>query len=126
MIERFGREKTEDTAPETAFDSCMAEAGIKSEKVNPFSVTGKDNRTWTFRPDRKLAPRVYVEILGEYHMTRLQENKTRWRTESFAKAGLRVLLIDAPLLTDERFWPHVQKEVRAFIASTEPTKRLYA
>ncbi len=70
MIRHFDNVKLTDTAPEVAFDECMAQVGVK--------------------------------------------------------AGLRLLLVDAPLLTDKAFWPYVQKETKAFIASAEQTKRLYA
>lgn len=121
FIRQKGRTKLSDTKPEVALDEIATLCGFPISKPKPVIIDGYD-----FRPDRQIRD-FYVEALGPYHFTDLQESKTRRRSRAIVDAtGKRLLLIDAPLLTDKKYQFHVIEGIVEFSLGSDEIGRLYA
>lgn len=120
-IKQKGRTKLTDTLPEQALDEIARTCGFPISKPKPVSIDGYD-----FRPDRLIRD-FYVEALGQYHFTEHQESKTRRRSRAIVDAtGKRLLLIDAPLLTDKKYHFDVIKGIVDFSLGNDDIGRLFA
>jgi hypothetical protein len=117
----MGHQLLEDTAPERGYDTMCQEAGFEPVKPKPIYIR-VESKFEEFRVDRAFGvdarltrDTFYVEIDGVYHDTAIQRSKTRWRDEILYKTlGIRILHIDAALLTDRRFWPYVLRLLLKF------------
>ena len=119
-IKAKGREKFEDTTPERAFAEFAKGLGYQIEKGQAVWMDG-----WRLTPDfdMKLGRSIEIVILidGRYHWTDTQAKKDRWRDELYAKAGKKVIHIDAGL-TQERYWKYLADYFLEAITRAEPVR----
>lgn len=117
-IKRKGNTKLEDTAPEQAFAKFAKWLGYIVTKGEPVWVEG-----WRLRPDfdMKLGRLVEIVILidGRYHWTDIQARKDEWRDRLYAKAGKKVIHIDAPLVMHKEYVEYLRQKFLDSILSPE-------
>lgn len=120
--------KTEDTAPELAFEKLFEGRVIKPPRITIHSLEPFDESEsiYLFKPDFQfIDTNLLVEIDGPYHRTPIQERKTRWRDSQLFAKGYRVLHIDSELLTTKRYNAETVAKVEAFLRGNRQVEHLY-